>query len=147
MFRCRRSVRRRLLSNIFVIHAFGDVQAFWLLGYIGGHTNMHVAFLFVSGMIFASGLAWLIGAKYLPADTAAVETAVIRLTRISLESALSILRHLSICLLISLASSAYAAKEFRRIVHNLLLPWLRRGTQRGENYDYLRDRPAEIGKP
>jgi MFS transporter, Spinster family, sphingosine-1-phosphate transporter len=59
--------------NIFVIHALGDVQAFWLLGYIGGHTNMHVAFLFVSGMIFASGLAWLIGAKYLPADTAAVE--------------------------------------------------------------------------
>ena len=59
--------------NIFVIHAFGDVQAFWLLGYIGGHANMHVAFLFVSGMIFASGLAWLIGAKYLPADTAAVE--------------------------------------------------------------------------
>jgi MFS transporter, Spinster family, sphingosine-1-phosphate transporter len=59
--------------NIFVIHALGDVQAFWLLGYIGGHANMHVAFLFVSGMIFASGLAWLIGAKYLPADTAAVE--------------------------------------------------------------------------
>jgi MFS family permease len=61
--------------NIFVIHAFGDVQAFWLLGYIGGHTNMHVAFLFVSGIIFISGLAWLIGAKYLPADTAAAETA------------------------------------------------------------------------
>jgi MFS transporter, Spinster family, sphingosine-1-phosphate transporter len=62
-------------ANIFVIHAFGDVQAFWLLGYIGGHTNMHVAFLVVSGIIFASGLAWLIGVKYLPADTAAVETA------------------------------------------------------------------------
>src|SRR5947208_12891200 len=25
--------------NIFVIHALGDVQAFWLLGYIGGHTK------------------------------------------------------------------------------------------------------------
>jgi MFS transporter, Spinster family, sphingosine-1-phosphate transporter len=62
-------------ANIFVIHAFGDVQAFWLLGYIGGHTNMHVAFLFVSGIIFLSGVAWLIGAKYLPADTAAVEAA------------------------------------------------------------------------
>src|SRR5437667_8113498 len=61
--------------NILVIHALGDVQAFWLLGYIGGHTNMHVAFLFVSGMIFLSGLAWLIGVKYLPADTAAVEDA------------------------------------------------------------------------
>jgi MFS transporter, Spinster family, sphingosine-1-phosphate transporter len=61
-------------ANIFVIHAFGDVQAFWLLGYIGGHTNMHVAFLFVSGIILLSGVAWLVGAKYLPADTAAVET-------------------------------------------------------------------------
>jgi MFS family permease len=60
--------------NILVIHALGDVQAFWLLGYIGGHTNMHVAFLFVSGMIFLSGLTWLIGVKYLPADTAAVES-------------------------------------------------------------------------
>jgi MFS family permease len=59
--------------NIFVIHAFGDVQAFWLLGYIGGHTNMHVAFLFVSGIILLSGVAWLLGVKYLPADTAAVE--------------------------------------------------------------------------
>jgi MFS transporter, Spinster family, sphingosine-1-phosphate transporter len=61
-------------ANIFVIHAFGDVQAFWLLGYIAGHSNMHVAFLFVSGIIFLSGLVWLIGVKYLPADTAAVES-------------------------------------------------------------------------
>src|SRR6266404_1909646 len=60
--------------NIFVIHAFGDVQAFWLLGYIGGHTNMHVAFLFVSGIILASGVVWLSGVKYLAADTAAIET-------------------------------------------------------------------------
>src|SRR6266481_2296267 len=59
--------------NILVIHALGDVQAFWLLGYIGGHANMHVAFLFVSGIILLSGVAWLIGVKYLPADTAAVE--------------------------------------------------------------------------
>jgi MFS family permease len=59
--------------NILVVHALGDVQAFWLLGYIGGHTNMHVAFLFVSAIILLSGVAWLIGVKYLPADTAAVE--------------------------------------------------------------------------
>ena len=61
-------------ASIFVVHAFGDVQAFWLLGYIGGHANMHVAFLFVSGIIFLSGLVWLIGVKYLAADTAAVES-------------------------------------------------------------------------
>jgi MFS family permease len=60
--------------NILVIHALGDVQAFWLLGYIGGHTNMHVAFLVVSGIIFLSGVVWLFGVKYLPADTAAAET-------------------------------------------------------------------------
>jgi MFS transporter, Spinster family, sphingosine-1-phosphate transporter len=61
-------------ANIFVIHAFGDVQAFWMLGYIAGRTSMHVAFLFVSGIIFLSGVVWLIGVKYLPADTAAVES-------------------------------------------------------------------------
>jgi MFS family permease len=60
--------------SILIVHALGDVQAFWLLGYIGGHTNMHVAFLFVSGIIFLSGLVWLIGVKYLAADTAAVES-------------------------------------------------------------------------
>jgi MFS transporter, Spinster family, sphingosine-1-phosphate transporter len=62
-------------ANIFFIHALGDVQAFWLIGFIGGHTNMHVAFLFVSVIIFLSGVAWLIGVKYLPADTAAIEAA------------------------------------------------------------------------
>jgi MFS family permease len=62
-------------ANIFMVHAFGDVQAFWLLGYIGGHTNMRVAFLFVSGIILLSGMVWLMGVRYLPADTAAVETA------------------------------------------------------------------------
>jgi len=64
--------------NIFVIHLLGDVQAFWLLGYIAGHTSMHVAFLFVSGIILASGLVWLAGVKCLPADTAAVEEATTR---------------------------------------------------------------------
>jgi MFS transporter, Spinster family, sphingosine-1-phosphate transporter len=61
--------------NIFVIHALGDVPAFPAIGYIGGHTNMRVAFLFVSGMILVAGFVWLMGVKYLPADTAAVEAA------------------------------------------------------------------------
>ncbi len=59
--------------NIFFIHALGDVQAFWMLGYIGGHTNMHIAFLVVSGVMLAAGLTWLAAAKYLPGETAAVE--------------------------------------------------------------------------
>jgi MFS transporter, Spinster family, sphingosine-1-phosphate transporter len=64
--------------NILIIHALGDVQAFWLLGYIGGHTNIRVAFLFVSGIILASGVAWIFGAKYLAEDTARVEAATAR---------------------------------------------------------------------
>ena len=61
--------------NIFIIHLLGDVQAFWMLGYIGDHANIRIAFLFVSGIILASGLVWLFGAKYLGADTAAVTAA------------------------------------------------------------------------
>ena len=64
--------------NILVIHALGDVQAFWLLGYIGGHANIRIAFLFVSAIILASGVAWIMGAKYLPEDTARVEAATAR---------------------------------------------------------------------
>jgi MFS family permease len=61
--------------NIFVIHALGDVPAFPLIGYIAGHTNIRISFLFVSAVIFLSGVAWVFGAKYLPEDTAAVERA------------------------------------------------------------------------
>jgi MFS family permease len=62
-------------ANIFVIHLLGDAAAFPTIGYIGGHTNMHVAFLVVSGTMLVSGLLWLAGAKYLPADTALVAAA------------------------------------------------------------------------
>ena len=62
-------------ANIFVIHALGDVQAFWLLGYIGGHSNIRTAFLFVSGIMVASGIAWLFGVQHLPGDTERVERA------------------------------------------------------------------------
>ena len=62
-------------ANIFVIHALGDVQAFWLLGYIGGHSNIRTAFLFVSGIMLASGIAWLFGVQHLPVDTERVERA------------------------------------------------------------------------
>jgi predicted MFS family arabinose efflux permease len=65
--------------NIFIIHLLGDVQAFWLLGYIGGHTNIRMAFLFVSAVILASGLVWIFGAKYLAEDTARVEAAPARI--------------------------------------------------------------------
>jgi MFS family permease len=59
--------------NISIIHLLGDVQANWILGAIADRSNIRISFLFVSGIIFASGLVWLIGAKYLAGDTAAVE--------------------------------------------------------------------------
>ncbi len=70
----RPSVRATAFAfNILIIHLFGDAAAFPTIGYIGGHANMNVAFLLVSGMILLSGIFWLAGMKYLPADTAAVE--------------------------------------------------------------------------
>src|SRR5260370_25797094 len=54
-------------ANIFVIHALGHVQAFWLLGYIRGHTDMPRPVSVVASVIFITGLAWLPRAKSLPA--------------------------------------------------------------------------------
>jgi len=62
--------------NILVIHALGDVPAFPIIGYIGGHTNIRIAFVFVSAVILMSGLVWLFGAKYLAEDTHKVERAI-----------------------------------------------------------------------
>jgi len=62
--------------NILVIHLLGDAAAFPTIGYIGGHTNMHIAFLVVCGMMALSGVLWLMGMKYLPADTERVEAAM-----------------------------------------------------------------------
>jgi predicted MFS family arabinose efflux permease len=70
------NIRERAFAlNILIIHLFGDVAAYPIIGYIGGHTSMTVAFLTVSIVILTSGMFWLGGAKYLPADTAAVERA------------------------------------------------------------------------
>ncbi|MGZ5553363.1 MAG: hypothetical protein ACXWHF_06960, partial [Chthoniobacterales bacterium] len=62
--------------NILVIHLFGDVAAFPTIGYIGGHTNMNVAFLVVGFMMLLAGVFWLLATRYLAVDTAAVEGAV-----------------------------------------------------------------------
>jgi len=61
--------------NILIIHTLGDAAAFPVIGYIGGHTNMNMAFLVVSGMMLLAGVIWLAGMRYLKADTAAVEAA------------------------------------------------------------------------
>ena len=59
--------------GIFVMHALGDAIAPPLLGLVAGHSNMNTAFLAISAMTLISGVLWLIGARYLPADMATVE--------------------------------------------------------------------------
>jgi len=61
--------------NIFVIHVLGDLLAFPSIGFIGGHSNIRIAFLFLTGVMLVSGLIWLAGMKFLPNDTAVVEAA------------------------------------------------------------------------
>jgi MFS transporter, Spinster family, sphingosine-1-phosphate transporter len=61
--------------NILVIHLLGDALAFPSIGFVAGHTNWTVAFLFVSGVMLVAAAAWLIGAKYLPIDTARIQAA------------------------------------------------------------------------
>jgi MFS family permease len=57
--------------NIFVIHLLGDAISPWLIGLIADRSNMSVAFAFMSLMMLAGGVLWLMGAKYLAADEAA----------------------------------------------------------------------------
>jgi MFS family permease len=60
--------------NILIIHALGDAISPPLLGAVAGHYDMNVAFLIISAAMLISGVIWLLGMKYLAADTAAVET-------------------------------------------------------------------------
>jgi MFS family permease len=61
--------------NILVLHTLGDVPAFPAIGFVAGHTNWTTAFLVVSGMMLVAGILWILGAKFLAADTARVEAA------------------------------------------------------------------------
>ena len=61
--------------NIFIIHALGDAISPPILGFIAGRSNMNVSFFVVSFAMLVSGLVWLLGMKYLAADTAAAERA------------------------------------------------------------------------
>jgi predicted MFS family arabinose efflux permease len=61
--------------NILIIHVFGDLIAFPSIGFVAGHTNIRIAFLFVTGVMLISSLIWFAGMRFLPADAAAVEKA------------------------------------------------------------------------
>jgi MFS family permease len=60
--------------NILIIHALGDAISPPILGAVAGHFDMNVAFLVISAAMLISGVIWLLGMKYLAAETAAVET-------------------------------------------------------------------------
>ncbi|MBV9618789.1 MAG: hypothetical protein JO201_06215 [Verrucomicrobia bacterium] len=64
---------RAFALNILIIHLFGDVAAYPTIGYIGGHSNMTIAFFVVSVAILVGGVMWLAGMKYLPVDAERVE--------------------------------------------------------------------------
>ena len=59
--------------NILLIHALGDAISPPLIGWIAGQTNMGVGFILVSLMMIVASALWLLGARYLARDTAAVE--------------------------------------------------------------------------
>ena len=59
--------------NILIIHALGDAISPPLLGLVAGRWNMNVSFFVVSFTMLVSGIVWLLGMKYLAADTAAAE--------------------------------------------------------------------------
>jgi hypothetical protein len=61
--------------NILIIHLLGDALSPPLLGAVAGHYDMTMAFLLVSAAMLISGIIWLLGMKYLAADTAVAESA------------------------------------------------------------------------
>jgi MFS family permease len=61
--------------NILIIHLFGDVISPPLIGAVRDRWNMNVALLGVAILMVIAGCLWFWGAKYLPADTNAIEAA------------------------------------------------------------------------
>jgi MFS family permease len=59
--------------NILIIHALGDAISPLLIGFVADLTSLPTAFLAVSFLIPVSGVAWLLGAKSLDADTKKAE--------------------------------------------------------------------------
>ncbi|MFN2622426.1 MAG: spinster family MFS transporter [Chthoniobacterales bacterium] len=59
--------------NILVIHFLGDAFSPPLLGAVAGHADMNIAFLVIAAAMLLSGVIWLLGMKYLAADTAAID--------------------------------------------------------------------------
>ena len=59
--------------NIFLIHAFGDAISPPLVGWVKSNSSWDTAFGLVSLTMVLASVLWFIGARYLPADTEAME--------------------------------------------------------------------------
>ena len=59
--------------NIFIIHLLGDATSPPLIGVVRDRWNMNVALWGVAVLMVVAGALWFWGAKYLPADTDAIE--------------------------------------------------------------------------
>jgi MFS transporter, Spinster family, sphingosine-1-phosphate transporter len=57
--------------NILLIHALGDAPSPPILGNIAGRFGWNAAFGLITAMMALGGVLWIIGARYLAADTAA----------------------------------------------------------------------------
>lgn len=55
--------------NILVIHMLGDVISPPVIGLIAGAADLHTAFLVVSSSILLGGTLWILGSRFLDADT------------------------------------------------------------------------------
>lgn len=67
----RPSIRATAFAiNILIIHLLGDVISPPIIGAINDIANLHTAFLVVSCSIPIGGLIWVLGARFLDADTA-----------------------------------------------------------------------------
>jgi MFS family permease len=65
-------------ANILIIHLLGDAISPPLLGAVAGRWDMNVAFFVVSLAMLVSGVIWLLGMKYLAADTEAVKASSVQ---------------------------------------------------------------------
>lgn len=64
-------------ANILMIHALGDAISPPIIGGLSDRYGMNVGFAAVSVTMFLGGIVWLIGARYLGADTEAATRALV----------------------------------------------------------------------
>lgn len=62
--------------NIFIIHALGDAISPPIMGFIADRSTMNISFSVVGMTILLGGVLWILGARFLDADTKIATTGV-----------------------------------------------------------------------